>query len=312
MPVDSKNIIRIGTRGSMLALYQANYIKDQIHKKKPDTNIEIVKITTSGDKDQKSDLSKIGGIGVFTKKIERELLDCNIDIAVHSAKDLPSVMTEGLTLAAIPDRGYVEDTVVCPPDNTFNGFTSGMIVGTGSPRRATQIKYLQKDIIIKPIRGNIETRLNKLDEAEYDIIVMARAALNRLKLENRISEILDPDRFIPAAGQGAIAVQTRADDKVMIDLAGLINNPDTKKCLTIERLLLEKLNAGCSTPIGCWARIEKDNILFSAVVLDNSGAKRLFSKYIGELNTDNESLAESVKNDLIKQGAGKLIGGTDD
>ncbi len=302
-----RKIFKIGTRGSQLALIQTNFIAESLKAANPNSAFEIITIKTEGDTDRKSALEKMGGMGVFTKKIEQELLDGNIDIAVHSAKDLPSVMTKGLILGAVPKREVCEDVWVSRGKSKFSEIESGITVGTGSPRRRAMLLNARPDLKITDMRGNVETRLRKLDEGFCDAVIMARAGIKRSGFENRIIEVLPPDKFVPAPGQGFLAVQIRDDDLDAKSVTETINIPNSHRLLEIERELLRRLKAGCAAAVGGWARFEEEKTVLTAVVLDKNGQKRLFAEGVAEsLEKDMEMVAE-VSESLIDQGALVLI-----
>ena len=303
----SQNLVKIGTRGSRLALWQANLIMALLKEKNPGTQFEPVIIKTSGDADRITALEKIGGTGLFTKKIEQELLDKSIDIAVHSAKDLPSVMTEGLVIGAVPDRAPCEDVWLSREGKKLPFISAGSTVGSGSPRRRAQLLHMRPDLLVEDIRGNVETRIRKMREGLYDALLMARAGLERLGLQDVITEILEPDRFVPAPGQGSLVVQVREDDSFCKELTGAINRPGAHRMLAIERMLLARLEAGCSTPVGGWARVEEGQICFTAVVLDNDGVRRLYVTRKINFKQADETLVDAVVEQLLSEGAGEMI-----
>ncbi len=302
-------IYRIGTRARRLALTQAGKVAAQLAKRNPALHLETVEITTQGDADRQTALEKMGGQGLFTKRIEKALLEQEIDLAVHSAKDLPSVMTDGLTLAAVPKRESVSDAWLCSSGEKLREIGPGAVVGTGSPRRRAQLLHFRSDLKVVNIRGNVDTRLRKLSEGKYDAIVMAHAGLIRAGLSDRVTELFDPESFVPAPGQGALAIQTRIDDENTIRLARSIDRPDAHRCADIERLLLEKLGAGCSTAVGGYARIISGRIHLIAVVLDNPGKTRLCVEHTIGQNETNETLVTFVVDRLFQQGARELIAG---
>ena len=304
-----KNIIKVGTRGSQLAQGQTDYVIHLLQQKHLNVQFEKTVIKTAGDTDRKSSLENIGGTGVFTKKIEKELLDSAIDIAVHSAKDLPSRMTDGLTIGAVPQREDCVDVWISRRNIKLMEASPGASIGSGSPRRAALILNMRPDLKIENIRGNIETRLKKLDDGEFDAIIMAYAGLKRIGLEDRFTEILPPEIFLPAAGQGALVVQVRQDDNEVIDVVRAIDHPISHRCLDIERLLLFKIKAGCSAPAGCWARIENNRIKLSAVVLDKDGKRRLNADNESNIETPDEEIVDDVVEQLYKQGAEQIIAG---
>jgi len=303
------NTIKIGSRGSKLALAQTNYIINLFRKKHLDINVKLIIIKTTGDTDRISSLEKIGGTGVFTKKIEQALINKTIDIAVHSAKDLPSVDANGLMIGAVPERGPIEDVWIAKDNSSFADTKPGSVVGTSSPRRKAMLLHMRSDLIVRDIRGNIETRLSKLSLSGYDALIAARAGLYRLGFDDETTEILSPDIFIPAPGQGALAVQIRCDDKNIKEIVSLLNDEQAHRCLNIERLLLKKLNAGCSTAIGGIAYCDINEVWLKAVIFNKNGSKRLDAsdKITAELS--NELLVDKVMNSLIKQGAIALIDG---
>jgi len=300
-------LIRIGTRGSKLALAQTQIVIDYLRRQAADGRYQIIEIKTSGDTDKHTALPEIGGQGIFTKKIEQELLKGNIDLAVHSAKDLPSVMTKGLAIGAVLQRESPEDVWISGKGYRFDEFPKGGIVGTSSPRRKALLLNRRPDLCIKDIRGNLETRLRKLADDEYEAIVVARAGLKRLGLDDIDMQILPVDDFIPAAGQGFLVVQIREGDKSSAALVSGIDNKSARRCLEIERKVLEKLNAGCSTPIGCLARINSGGVHVSTCVLDRKGKKRLNADGKIDISEANEVMIDDIISSLLSQGARELI-----
>ncbi len=303
---NSSRQIRVGTRGSKLALAQTHLMLADLRRIYPEENFDVIIIKTEGDQDQETALEKIGGVGLFTKKIEAALLDETIDIAVHSAKDLPSVMTAGLAIGAVPMREDCRDAWLSRRGEKLADIKSGAVVGTSSPRRRAQVMYHRPDLKVMDIRGNVDTRLRKLEEGQYDAILMARAGLNRLGLEGNITETLPMNKFLPAPGQGFLLVQIRADDKTARALTEPLDRPESRRCLEIERKLLEILKAGCSAAVGGYAEIVAGRASLQAVVLDKQGRRRLYKAAETAL-ADGNSLAKSVAADLIRQGAEELI-----
>jgi len=242
--------IRIGTRGSRLALWQAASVEKGLHRVAPEIDCEIIVIATQGDRDKTSSLTRIGGMGVFTKEIERALADNEIDIAVHSLKDLPTEMTEGLELAAVPERGPVEDALVSLRGLSLGELPEGAVIGTGSIRRRSQLLRRRPDLRMKDLRGNIETRLRKLYSGEYDAIMMARAAMVRLGLQMVLYSVFDRGDIIPAVGQGAIGVQIREGDHSVRKTISALDHLPTHRAATAERAFLRALDSGCRFPVG--------------------------------------------------------------
>ena len=298
--------IKIGTRGSALAMVQTNQAVDLLKRHHPNQSFEIVEINTAGDLDASRPLVNFGA-GAFTARLEQELLVGNIDAAVHSAKDLPSSMNDDLKIAAVPSRGPVEDVWLSRHGISLKDSKAGTIVGTSSPRRRAQLLNMRPDFKVQPIRGNIETRLDKLKSGQYDAIVLAKAGLVRLGLRDNINEILPPESFIPAPGQGALAFQIRAEDKEAEDMFSAIKNPQSLRCLEIERGLMRKLNAGCSTPLGALAVFDDKRITLRAVVLDPDGRQRLYAENKISASQSDGLLINNVIEKLMAQGAGSIL-----
>ena len=254
----------IGSRGSQLARWQAHWIQTRLEQLGEQCRIEIIR--TTGDKITDVALSQVGaqvgGKGLFTKEIEEALLAGAIDIAVHSLKDMPTELPDGLTLAAIPEREDPRDALI---GRKLEDLPAGARVGTGSLRRAAQLRALRPDLQIEDIRGNVDTRLRKLDEGRYDAIVLASAGLRRLGLENRIAEIFDPSVMCPAVGQGALAVETRDDDGAAFQIAKRLEDSATRSAVTAERAVLASLGGGCQAPMGAHATVESRTILLHAL-----------------------------------------------
>ncbi|MFH2054333.1 MAG: hydroxymethylbilane synthase [bacterium] len=305
----SSATLRLGTRGSRLALAQAHEVAGLLRRQHPDLAVEFITIKTSGDRDQASSLSNMSSVGVFTKTIETALRAGEIDIAVHSAKDLPSTMTEGLILGAVPVRAACEDVLISNSGHTIDSLPDSAVVGTGSPRRRALLLNRRPDLRIKGIRGNLDTRLAKLDSGEYDALVLAKAGLQRLGLEAENYLSLPPDNFVPAAGQGFLAIQAREVDIETQQLLSTIDNREAHRCLEAERLLMAALGAGCAAAVGVWARIEGDLLQLNAVVLDLVGKRRVEAAASLAAKDRIPELAEQVASDLRAQGAMELIAG---
>ena len=261
-------MIVIGSRGSQLALWQARHIAACLQDRGVETRLEIIK--TTGDKITDVPLSQIGGKALFTKEIEEALLAGTIDLAVHSLKDMPTALPPGLTLAAIPPREDPRDALI---GRSLAELGPGDKVGTSSLRRAAQLHALGRGLAIETVRGNVDTRLRKLDEGQYHAIVLAAAGLKRLGWADRIRELLDPAVMCPAVGQGALAIETRADDGVAHKIARLLNDADTEAAVTAERALLATLEGGCQVPIGAHATVEGPAIHLQALVASIDGSR---------------------------------------
>ena len=298
--------IRIGTRGSRLALWQADYIESLLRQTNQDINLERIIIKTEGDRDQNSSLTQIGGQGVFTKAIENALLENRIDVAVHSLKDLPSTMSEGLYLAAVPERGPVEDALVTNDGISLNELKENASVGTGSIRRCSQLLNLRPNLNIKDLRGNIDTRLNKLQEHNLDGIIMAHAALVRLELNHVRYYCFNTDEMVPGVGQGAVGVQTRSNDEEINQIVKLISHQPTFDAVTAERAFLNELDSGCQFPVGAYAQVEEDKIRMTGFVGSDDGEEVYREKIEGSV-ANAEKLGRQLAQSFIKQGAQELL-----
>jgi hydroxymethylbilane synthase len=295
----------IGSRGSDLALRQTRYVANRITAADKSLSCRIEIIKTTGDRIQDSPLPKIGDKGIFVKEIESALIDGNIDLAVHSAKDLPSEMDERLIIAAFTEREDPRDALVSKVGD-FDALPNGAKVGTGSARRRAQILHARPDLKIADLRGNLDTRLRKLCSSEYDAIVLACAGLCRMNLESRITQVLPMEISLPAAGQGALAVQCCADDSAVIDIISMLDHKPTRRCISAERALLAALNAGCTTPVGANA-CEADGIMtLNAMVAAVDGSKIIRCSLSGEPD-DWEDIGKRLAGQLIEAGADKIL-----
>ena len=302
---DGMKHLRIGTRGSLLAKWQAEFVRKQIFQT---TGIEseIIIIKTTGDKMQQSALSQIGGKGIFIKELEDALLEERIDLAVHSMKDVPTEMPEGLTIAAIGKREDVRDALLSSSGATLASLPQGARVGTSSLRRQSQLLYARRDLRLLELRGNVDTRIEKLKRGDYDAIVLAKAGLDRLGLSGNISQVLPHDVSLPAAGQGAIGIEARAGDAgTMRVLAGL-EDAETRSAVTAERCALAGLGGGCQVPIGAWGRIENGKLLLDVVVLSPDGTQRMWEKDSGS-PVEAEGIGKRVAQKLRDDGAAALL-----
>lgn len=263
-----KNII-IGSRASQLALIQTEIIKKELQKHFPEVKYEIKKIITKGDKILSVGLSAIGDKGLFTKELEKEILEGTIDFAVHSLKDLPTQLPQGLTIGAVTKRENPADVLIS--NKKFINLLSGAKVGTSSLRRRSQLKALRPDLDYIDIRGNLNTRLNKLDEGLYDAIILAYAGIKRLGREDRIKEVFDIKDIVPAVSQGALAVECKNDNLELLEMLKVVCDQETNKCITAERMLLKELQGGCQVPIGAYAKYDNSNINIIGFVSDLEG-----------------------------------------
>ncbi|PPI88361.1 hydroxymethylbilane synthase [Candidatus Pantoea edessiphila] len=274
----SKNILKIATRKSPLALWQASYIKDRLSSIYPNLNIEIIPTMTKGDIIIDKLILKLGGKGVFVKELEQLVIKRKADLAVHSIKDLPINLPKGLGLVAICERENPYDVIVSHRYRSLEDMPKGAIIGTSSMRRGCQIISYRPDLLVRSIRGNIGTRLNKLDIGEYDAIIIAAAGLKRLGLENRINQILSTDIVLPAVGQGALGVECRLDDIKLINLLQVLNHDDTAVCIKAERAMNNYLDGGCELPIAGFAILEGSDIWLRGLICVPNGNSSIIIK----------------------------------
>ena len=297
--------VTIGTRGSKLALWQARWIAQQLNGRDIPTRIEIIK--TTGDKISDVALAKIGsesGLkGVFIKEIEEALIAGSIDLAVHSLKDVPTELDSRLAVRIIPKRADPRDALA---GMTLAELPKGARVGTGSLRRAAQMRHLRPDVEVAGIRGNVDTRLRKLDEGRYDAILLAAAGLNRLGWQDRIAQILEPNLMLPAVGQGALGIETRAGDDAINELLSPLDDPQTRIAVTAERALLAALGGGCQAPLGVHAVLEGGRLSLLGVVVSEDGERTVRVALTGEANAP-EALGQAAAARLLDQGARDLM-----
>ena len=299
-------MLRIGTRGSQLALWQARFIKSEINSLFPDIQIKIEVIKTEGDKLVNSPLFEIGGKGVFVKDIEEALLNNKIDLAVHSLKDMPSVLPGGLIISAVTKRKHAADALVSRNNIQLEELKPGSRVGTGSLRRKAQLLYHYPWLEIVPIRGNVETRLDKLDSENLDAIILAVAGLQRMGFGDRISQIIDTEILIPAPGQGIIAVESREEDENTNNILSGLSDLNSKYESLLERSFLKSLGGDCNIPAGCYAKVEGKSISSTAFISDESGNNMFTEKIIGKVS-ESENLGATLFNMLIENGASGLV-----
>lgn len=284
---DQSRHIRMATRGSDLALWQAHHVRDLLQGRDGNLVVELVIVRTTGDQDQTSRLETFGGVGVFTREVQRAVQDGRADLAVHSLKDLPTQPEPGLTLAAVPERGPRQDAIVLPAGQgklqSVEELPEKARVATGSPRRRAQLLHLRPDLELVEVRGNVGTRLKKMDDGLCDAMLLAEAGLVRLGLEQRISLVLDPQVFLPAVGQGALGLECRDDDAEVVQLLEELADPTTTAEVTAERTVLSELRAGCHAPLGVWARFDgQHDLVADGVLLDLDGSRRTFVSERGD------------------------------
>lgn len=303
--MNSARTFRLGTRASPLARWQAEWVAEQFRGL--GSEVQLVPISTRGDERQTGPIGDIGGgQGVFTKELQRALLRDEIDLAVHSLKDLPTDPVAGLVLAAVPPRGPVGDAVVARRVKAFDELPPGAIIGTGSARRRSQLWHARPDLQMREIRGNVDTRLRKLDEGEYDALVLAEAGLTRLGWRDRISQVLPEDLMLPAPGQGALGIETRAGDGELAHLLASLDDSPTRACIVAERAMLAALRGGCLAPIGARANARSGQLNLAGVVLAADGSRRLFAMRSDAVDRAME-LGQQLAEELLSQGAAELI-----
>ena len=299
--------LRVGSRGSPLALIQDDEAFSQLKAHHPDLEFEVVVVRTTGDANQTSPLAGMG-LGVFVSEIEARLLSGDLDMAVHSLKDLPTKLPDGLTLGAILRRRDPRDALVNRWNCRLSELPNGARIGTSSPRRAAQIRRYAPNVEVVPIRGNVETRLRKAEGDEADGAVLAAAGLSRLGLDDRVADYLSPQRFVPPPGQGALAVEVRADDRRMLDILEAIEPPATRFEVTAERAFLETLGGGCSLPVGAYARCMGHELLMT-VFLSNPEGSRVFTAKVDGLKHDPRQLAGDAYLAVAERGGADLLEG---
>lgn len=300
-------IIRIATRQSPLALWQANHVRERLLTQWPDLRIELLPMVTSGDKFLKDKLQENGGKGLFVKELEEALLDKRADFAVHSTKDMPAEFPEGLILAAICKRENPFDALVSTHFSTLDSLPHQAVIGTASLRRQSQLLAYRPDFQIQTLRGNINTRLAKLESGEYQAIILAAAGLERMGFHNRISQILSDDIMLPACGQGALCIECREEDKDTQQLISVLNDPISALCVHTERMVNAQLGGNCHVPLAVFCTPLNSNQLFlRAKLLSHNGKQAIFDTQSGTLDQA-EQLAIQCSQSLLDKGASKLL-----
>ncbi|WP_141237641.1 hydroxymethylbilane synthase [Vibrio metoecus] len=298
--------IRIATRQSPLALWQANYVKDALMAAHPGLQVELVTMVTRGDVILDTPLAKVGGKGLFVKELEVAMLEGRADLAVHSMKDVPVDFPEGLGLVTICEREDPRDAFVSNTYAKIDDLPSGAVVGTCSLRRQCQLKSARPDFVIKELRGNVGTRLSKLDAGEYDAIILAAAGLKRLGLESRIRNFIEPEQSLPAVGQGAVGIECRLDDQRVRELLAPLNHTDTADRVRCERAMNLTLQGGCQVPIGSYALLEGDHIWLRALVGEPDGSQIVRGEIRGP-RSEAEQLGITLAEQLLEQGAKEIL-----
>ena len=302
-----KKTIRIGTRGSKLALWQANFIKSEIERLFKDLDVELQVIKTTGDRITDRPLALVGGKGLFVKEIENALLNNDIDLAVHSMKDMPGELPKGLIIGAIPERENPFDVLISKDNHMLADYKKGAKIGTSSLRRASQIKHIRPDVTIVSIRGNLDTRIKKLKSGEYDAIVLAAAGLRRLEQEKEITEYLDETIMLPAVGQGALCIETRKNDAKIAPIMEKLDHHDTRICVTGERAFLKQIEGSCHIPVACFGKIvDNEEVVLTAVVASEDG-KDLIKEQIVSPMDKVESLGQTLADQVLEKGGKKIL-----
>jgi hydroxymethylbilane synthase len=307
--------VRIGTRGSRLARWQADWVAERLRRLNPGLRVDLIEIKTHGDRDRNSPLTTIGGVGLFTKEIQRAVRDRSVDLAVHSLKDLPTQGLDELLLVAVPEREDAADALIAPEYQTIKGLPQGARIGTSSPRRRAQLLFLRPDVQVVTLRGNVETRLYQALEKQLDAVVLAWAGLRRLGLERHVTQRLEPSEFLPAPGQGALGIECRRDDAVNLTLLEPLDDPASRRAVMAERTLLAALEGGCTLPMGAWARDTDGDepnddgpaLAIDAAVFDPDGCARAAVALRGA-RTNPDGLGHRAAQALRNQGAISLMG----
>lgn len=301
-----RNHIKIGTRKSALALWQAEFIKSELQRLNPSITVELVHFNTKGDRILEKPLAEVGGKGLFTAELEAAMRAGDIDIAVHSLKDMPTELPQGLTLGAISKREVPYDALISPQYKTLDKLPKGARIGTSSLRRQAQLLHRRPDLKIEVIRGNVQTRLNKIETEGLDGVILAQAGLKRLGLDHQITQVFTADEMIPAVGQGALAIECRADDVEMLDMLSLIDDEPTRLAVEGERSFLNQLNGNCQVPMGVHGTIEKGQLTLKALIASTDGK----TVYEGELSgpaTKSVMLGKNLAKALYEEGGKHII-----
>jgi hydroxymethylbilane synthase len=299
-------LLKVGARGSRLSLIQTELVTDSIRQQNPGLRIDRMVISTAGDADQRTPLFSLDQKGIFEKEIDQAVLDGRVDFAVHSMKDIPVFDKDsGLLIASVPERGAVVDVLVSKGDVLLRDLERGSRIGTSSLLRVAQLRRVRPDLNPEPIRGNVETRIRKVDNGEFDAVVLAEAGLTRLGMTRRISEQLPVEEFMPAPGQGALAIAARRDNLKVIDILRSIEHPPTRAEIEAERELVRILEGGCKVPVGALARADGDRILMGACIFSIDGKEKLLAERSGNVQ-EGRVLAREIGEELIEKGAKRI------
>ncbi len=299
-------ILKIGTRGSRLALAQSQWVKEEIEKQHKDINVELIKISTTGDKYLEAPLSKVGGKGLFVKEIEDALLNKRIHMAVHSMKDVPAELPEGLMLSAFPEREDPRDALISRDNLNIDQLPPGSKVGTSSLRRAAQLLHIRPDLEIVSLRGNVDTRLRKLESGDLQAIVLAAAGLKRLGLSSLISHTIPDDKILPAIGQGALGLEVRSDDVDTVEILNFLDHEQTRLTVSAERSFLKELQGGCQVPIAGFARLLGTQLRLKGLVAELDGSGAIMDEITGP-ESQAVDLGTELARKLLTSGADRIL-----
>ncbi|RQM87986.1 hydroxymethylbilane synthase [Aeromonas dhakensis] len=298
--------LKIATRKSPLAMWQANFVKDRLEALYPELQVELVPMSTQGDKILDTPLAKVGGKGLFVKELETAMLEGRADIAVHSMKDVPVEFPEGLGLHTICEREDPRDAFVSNRFTAIDELPQGAVVGTSSLRRQCQLRAARPDLVIRDLRGNVNTRLAKLDAGEYDAIILAAAGLKRLEMAHRITAFIEPEQSLPANGQGAVGIECRLDDHELHALLAPLEHPETRIRVLTERAMNRALQGGCQVPIGAYALVEGEEVWLRGLVGSPDGSRVIHDEIRGPL-ADGEALGHTLAQRLLADGADAIL-----
>lgn len=299
-------VLRIGTRGSLLALNQSEWVKGALEMHWPGLSVELHVIRTTGDKVLDVPLAKVGGKGLFVKEIEEALLAGTVDLAVHSMKDVPSILPEGLRIGAIPEREDPRDVFISPKHGSLTELPRGARVGTSSLRRASQLKRLRPDLRVETLRGNLDTRLRKVGDGLYDAVILAAAGLHRMGWRDRITTYLDPAWFLPAIGQGALGIEARSDDHEVARFIRPLHHLETADAVEAERSFLKELEGGCQVPIGGFARVDAGEVELTGLVASLDGTVTIRKTLRGP-RKDAAEIGRRLAREVLRDGAGAIL-----
>ncbi|MBU0481095.1 MAG: hydroxymethylbilane synthase [Proteobacteria bacterium] len=301
-----QKIIKIGTRASLLAMTQSTNIKNLIESQYPETTVELVKIVTKGDKILDVPLAMVGGKGLFVKELEEAMLSREVDMAVHSMKDVPSDLPDELHIGVVTKREDPRDAFISVKYKSFNNLPEGATVGTSSLRRKSQLACLRPDLKIEDLRGNLDTRLRKLDEGMYDAIILATAGLNRMKWSDRITSYFEPSEMLPAVAQGAVGIELRKDNQALLDGLAFLQDEETTIAVTGERAFLHRLEGGCQVPIGAFGTVDGDRLTLTGLVAAIDGSEVVKKEVSGKVS-DAVSMGIALAEEILDLGGRRIL-----